>query len=446
MAEKITKRVVDGISPGPTNVVVWDTEVKGFGIVCTPKGVKSYVLQYSVGTGRGAPKRRFTIGRHGSPWTAEKARSEAIRLAGLIEGGLDPMAGRQADRAALTISDLADLYLAEGVSHKKASTLKADRGRIEHHLKPLVGKKRVDQITRADVERMMIDVIKGKTAAPIPKENERRRGTLATGGAGVAAQCVTLLGTLLAFAVQREMRADNPAHGIKKPPVRKLERFLSEVEMARLAIALSTEADASSNPYPAAALRLLLLTGCRRGEIMTLRWEHVSLEHNCLFLPDSKTGKKSIYLSAPARAILAELPKMAGNPHVFPGALVPKESDTDSEQPAEEGRPYAGIDSVWARVRTAAELPGVRIHDLRHSFASIGASGGLGLPLIGALLGHKHAATTARYAHLSADPLRAANEAIGRKIENAMAPSPDAPSAGTIARLPATRRSTGGRL
>jgi integrase len=185
-----------------------------------------------------------------------------------------------------------------------------------------------------------------------------------------------------------------------------MERFLSEAEIARLAMALDSEANRTGNSYPAAAIKLLLLTGARRSEITGLQWQHLDFEHQCLRLPDSKTGAKVVYLNAPALEILANLPRMSTNAHVFPGK--------------QEGRPLVGIDKVWCRIRAAAGLQDVRLHDLRHSFASMGVAGGLSLPLIGALLGHKHTATTARYAHLSADPLRAANDVVGMRIAAAM--------------------------
>lgn len=212
---------------------------------------------------------------------------------------------------------------------------------------------------------------------------------------------------LLSFAVKRGLRNDNPARGIKKPPIRKMERFLSEPEIARLAAAIEAEAQRSGSPYPAAAIKLLLFTGCRRGEILSLHWEHVDFERQCLRLPDSKTGAKVVYLSLPALEILQGLPRIVGNCHVIAGT--------------KDSSPLSGLDKVWYRVRGAAKLSGVRLHDLRHSFASIGILGGLSLPLIGALLGHKHASTTARYAHLSADPIRAATETVGARITAAIA-------------------------
>ena len=407
MRGKITKRAVDGLTANSgIETVLWDTDVKGFGVRARPAGGRSYILHYRVGTGRGATLRKLTIGKHGSPWTPEMARVEAKRLLAEVASGRDPASERQDERNALSFGELIDLYLAEGASHKKLSTIKVDRGRTEHHLRPLLGKLRADQIGRADIERMRNAVAAGKTAERIVNAERRRPGSIATGGKGVAAQCVALVSSIYTFAIGRGLCTDNPARGVKKAPVRKVERFLSEAEIARLAEALDENAQHSANPYPPAAIKLLLLTGCRKGEIVNLCWKHVDFERECFRLPDSKTGAKVVYLNAPARALLHELPRMADSPRVIPGLR------SDGAAPA--------IDKVWSRVRKAAGLTDVRLHDLRHSFASVGAAGGLSLPIIGALLGHKHATTTARYAHLSADPLRAANDAVGARIAAAM--------------------------
>lgn len=407
MRGKITKRAVDAlVAKTCAEAVLWDDEIKGFGIRVRSGGARTYILQYRAGAGRKAPLRKLTIGKHGSPWTPSTARTEAKRLLGLVASGEDPAHRHTKERKTLTVADLCDVYLSEGVAHKKASTLRTDRGRIIHHVKPLLGQKRVDKIAREDIERMLIEVQAGKTAAPARKKGERRPGSIPTGGSGVAAQCVALMSALLAFAVARRFREDNPALGIKKPPVRKMERFLSEQEIAQLATALSGEVTRTGNLYPAAAIKLLLLTGARRGEVLGLQWRHVDFDRKCLRLPDSKTGAKVIYLNAPALEILVNLPRISNNPHVFPGK--------------QENRPLGGMDKVWFRVRAAAGLKDVRLHDLRHSFASIGVAGGVSLPVIGALLGHKHAATTGRYSHLSADPLRTANDLVGMRIAAAM--------------------------
>jgi site-specific recombinase XerD len=407
MRGKITKRSVDDLAPKNTpEVVLWDTEIKGFGVRARSGGAKTYILHYRPGGGRNAPLRKLTLGRHGSPWTPEKARVEAKRLLGRVASGEDPAERKFADRRAMTVAELCDLYLAEGAAHKKVSTLKADRGRIVHHIKPLLGDKHVEKLVRADIERMMVDVKTGKAIVRRALTDKRPPGSVPTGGSGTAGQCVALVSTLMAFAVARKLRSDNPAAGIKKPPIRKMERFLSEGEIAGLAQALDAETAASGNPYPSAAVKLLLLTGARRGEIANLQWQNVDFQRKCLRLPDSKTGAKVIYLNEPALDILRSLPRLADNLYVIPGNRV--------------GAPSGAIDRVWWRARSAAGLGDVRLHDLRHSFASIGVVDGLSLPIIGALLGHKHSATTARYAHLAPGPLRTANDAVGSRIATAM--------------------------
>jgi len=363
MQGKITKRAVDGLAsfPDGKETVLWDSEVKGFGLRARNGGGKSYILHYRVGTGRCATLRKLTIGKHGSPWTPDTARAEAKRLLEEVAAGRDPATARQEDRRALTFGELIGLYLAEGVSHKKTLTLRADSGRIEHHLRPLLGRLRADRIGRADVERMRDAVAAGKTAEKIESGEKRRSGSIARGGKGVAAQCVALVGAIFSFACDRGLCSDNPARGVKKATVRKIERFLSEAEIARLSEALDAETRQSGNPYPAAAIRLLLLTGCRKSEIANVWWDHVDFDRDCLRLPDSKTGAKIVYLNGPARALLQELPRLENNPRVIPGTRADSAS--------------ASIDKVWSRVRKAATLDSVRLHDLRHSFASVGAAG-----------------------------------------------------------------------
>jgi integrase len=400
---KITKRLVDAAKAG--DPILWDEEVKGFGLRVTPTGSKSYVLNYRDGRGRNATQHRITIGKHGSPWTPELARRQALRLRGAIAGGDNPAAARKAEARTMTLATLCDLYLAEGTAHKKPKTLKADRGRIKNHIVPLLGKLRIDRIARTDGERMVRDVTAGRTAAPVPQRP--RRGKLVRGGSGTAAQALAVLSAVMSFAVAHGLRDDNPVRGVKKPPTRRLERFLSEAEIARLGEALDAEAKATGDPYPAAAIRLLLLSGCRRSEILGLRWEWIDFERAMILLPDSKTGRKTVYLNAPALDVLTNLPRQLGNPYVICGRR--------------EGSAYAGLDKVWRRVCGTAEFAGVRLHDLRHSFASIGAAGNNSLLILGKLLGHRHAATTERYSHLSADPMRQAAEAIGQRIKTALA-------------------------
>jgi len=400
MRLKLTKRSIDGLGAGTDRFTVWDTDVTGFGVRVTPKGERIYILKYRLAQ----QQRWFTIGRHGSPWTPESARKEAVLLLGEVAQGMDPADKRRADRHAISFGELCDLYLAEGVAHKKASTIRSDRGRIELHLKPLLGKRRADLVSRADIERLLNDVKGGRTSVAAPEK--RRPGSIATGGAGVAAQCVALVSTVLQFAVDHGVRADNPARGVKKPPVRKMQRFLSEAELRKLAESLDLEAESSGNAHAIAAIRLLALTGCRRGEIVNLRWRSVDLERRLLVLDDSKTREKVVYLSPPAAEVLKTLPRVAGTEFAIAGTIT--------------GKPSASIDKTWDRVRKRAGLEDVRIHDLRHTFASVGASASFGLPIIGKLLGHTQASTTQRYAHLAEDPLRRAADAIGTAISSAM--------------------------
>ena len=398
--QRITKRTVDAAKSQQATYLIRDAELKGFVLVVTSYGGKSYAVDYRAGRGRRAQKRRLTIGKHGSPWTPETARREALRILADVSKGVDPVNQRNVESHKQTVTEICDLYFAEGVSHKKPSTLRADQSRVAKHLKPLLGRRLIDSITRGDVERFMLDVIVGKMASANPVK--RKAGSITKGGRGAAAQCVTLLSTIFSFAISRGIVKENPAKGVKKPPVKKMERFLSEQELARLSVVLEAEFAESSNPFPTAAIKLLLLTGCRKGEILALEWQSVDFANSCLRIPDSKTGAKIVYLNAPARAILQTLPREADNPLVIGGT--------------KKGLGVLGIDKVWSRVRSRAELSDVRLHDLRHSFASVGVAGGLSLPILGALLGHRNAVTTARYAHLSDHPIRAANEMIGARI------------------------------
>jgi integrase len=416
---KLTKRTVDAAGTTDGAAILWDDEVKGFGLRVAAGGTKSYILSYRAGRGRNAPQHRITIGKHGSPWTPEAARREALRLLGEVAKGGNPAEARKVAARMMTLADLCTLYLAEGAGHKKPATLKADKGRINNHILPLLGRQRIDQITRTDVERLVRDVTAGRTAVPMPKE--AIRGRVAKGGRGTAAQALAVLGAVMSFAVARGLRDDNPVRGVKKPQIRKMERFLSEAEIARLGEALEAEIAATGDPYPSAAIRLLLLTGCRRSEVLGLRWEWIDTERAMIFLPDSKSGRKPIYLNAPALDVLANLPRLQGNLHVICGHR--------------DGGAYVGLDKVWRRVRSASGLPALRLHDLRHSFASIGAAGGNSLLILGKLLGHRHTATTERYSHLAADPIRQAAEAIGQRIKAALARDAGA----NVVPLPATR-------
>ena len=402
MKTKITKRAVDAAKPSTRDWFIWDTEVKGLGLKVTPAGNKIYVLQYRF-KGRLLP-RRFTIGVHGSPWTPDEARTEAERLRGMIADGIDPADIKAAEKAGMNVSALCDFYLAEGVATKKASTLAMDRSRIEAHIKPLLGQLRVDVVTRTDIKRFMQDVAAGKTARD--EKTGFRGRSIVRGGKGVATRTVGLLGAIFTFAVDQGLRADNPVRGVKRPPDRKNERYLSPEELARLGVALAEAERKVENPHAVNAIRLLVMTGCRKSEILSLKWDYIDFDMGYLRLVDSKTGQKDIAIGAPARELLSSLPRLEESDFVFPAAS--------------GGGHYVGLQKVWERIRKCASLDDVRIHDLRHSFAAMGATGGDSLVVIGALLGHKDVATTSRYAHLADDAKRAAADRIAGQISAAM--------------------------
>lgn len=420
MQAKIIKRTVDAATAA--DGWVWDTEVKGFGLRVRSDEHKVYVVEYRPGGGgRSAPKRRVTIGRHGSPWTPDAARIEAKRILGLVADGLDPAAEKSAGRRSMTVADLCDLYLAEGCATKKESTLATDRGRVARHIKPLLGRKKAKDVTRADVQRFMQDVAAGKTACD--EKTGKRGRAIVEGGKGTATRTVGLLGGIFTFAVERGICPSNPVQGVKRYKDRKGERFLSARELAALGLGLRVmEQTETISPIMADAIRLLLLTGCRKSEVLSLKWSFVDFERGYLRLPDSKTGEKVVPLGAPALKLLSEVTRLSE--WVFPAA---------------SGAGHlVGLPRAWEGVREWCGLEGVRLHDLRHSFASVGAVSGDSLPVIGALLGHADSKTTSRYAHLTQDPIKAAANRIAGTIAAALNSTTPAPpdGGGEVVELP----------
>ena len=382
---RITKRSVEATRPRQRDSILWDSELPGFGLKTTPAGGRTYLVQYRVG-GRKGRTRRVTIGRHG-PITADRARAEAKRLLGEVAAGHDPAEQRTQTRNAITVAELCDLYLAEGVGTKKASTVAMDRIRIERHVKPRLGRRRARDVTQGDVERFM-------------------NAVAASAGKGAATRTVGMLGGIFSFALRRRLCQENSVRGVQRFTDRKVERFLATAELARLGDVLAAAEQQGTNIYALAAIRMLTLTGCRKAEVLTLHWNHVDWDHQCLRLPDSKSGAKVVPLGAPAFELLSNLPRIEGNPYVFPGA--------------KEGAHLVGLQKIWNRIRIQADLTDLRLHDLRHSFASVGAADGDSLIIIGKLLGHRHAASTTRYVHLGDDPLKAAANRISGRIAAAM--------------------------
>lgn len=401
---RITKRVVDQLRPGE---IIWDTDVKGFAVRCQKRS-KVYVLKVRI-SGR---QRWLVIGDHGSPWTAEKARHEAQRLWGEIRGGVDIAHVRDAKRTQGTVAELCERYLDEHArQHKKPLSVASDERNIVNHIIPLLGRRPVAEVSRADIDDMKRAIKNGETWRPILKIEGRRGGRPVLGGPGAANRTLCLMSKMFALAEEWGWRPDNsnPCKKVQRYKGKSCERFLSSDEFARLGAALAAlEDNRTITLFAAAAFRLLIYTGARLGEIQTLQWSFVDLERKLLHLPDSKTGAKPIILNKQAVEVLDALPHIANNPFVFAGHVT--------------GQAIGDLQRPWQLVRAAAGLPDVRIHDLRHSFASFAVLHGGSLPIIGKLLGHTTPVTTARYAHLGDDPLRQFNQKVGEAIADAMQP------------------------
>lgn len=374
--QRIGLREVRVLGPGET---VWDETVPGFGARRQKGPAVTYFLKYRNGDGR---QRWHSIGRHGAPWTPETARAEAKRLLGAIAAGADPAAERSAWKQAPTVAELATRFLSEHADAKrKPRTAREYRRQVEKQILPALGEKRVAEVTRQDVAQFH----HSRRATPIE-----------------ANRTLALLSVLFNFAERIGERPDssNPCRHIERFPQRRRERFLSADELGRLGNELAAY---RGSPYHVATIKLLVFTGARLGEVLGLRWEWIDFERGEARLPDSKTGAKTLHLPPPALEVLAGLPRVEGEPHVLG---------------ARRGTTF--IEAPWRRIRKAAGLDDVRLHDLRHAFASVAASAGMGLPIIGKMLGHTQAQTTQRYAHLASDPVKAAAAAVAGKIAAAM--------------------------
>ncbi|MHA1538882.1 MAG: tyrosine-type recombinase/integrase [Alphaproteobacteria bacterium] len=396
MSNKILKKTIDALKPKEKEYTIWDNELKGFGCKITPKGKKVFLLQYRF-EGR---VRKYTIGTYGSPWTPEQAREEAKSILGDVAKGTDPATIKSKMKQSITVEELCIIYLETACKHKKESTLVSDRGRIKGHIIPLLGKKKAKDVTKRDIEKFIHDVAAGITAQDSKTGFKGR--SIIRGGQGVATRTIGLLGAIFNFAIDTSIRTDNPVHGVKKYPYKKLTRYLSQKELVQLGEVLKSEEEKGvMHPSAIHAIRLLILTGARKSEILKARWEYVDFDNGFLRLPDSKTGAKSIPLGLSA---VEYLQKMENNPS---GWIISGDK---------EGHHLVNLQKPWDKIRKKSGLEDVRIHDLRHSFASIGASGGDSLLMIGAVLGHKKSSTTERYAHLSNSPVKQTADNISCKV------------------------------
>ncbi len=407
-AKRIGLRKVRGLKPGET---IWDATVSGFGARRQIGEAVSYLLKYRNKEGR---QRWHTIGKHGSPWTPDAARAEAQRLLGDVKGGADPATIKQATRRAATVSELCDLYLKDAEAGrlltrrrttKKASTLVTDKGRIERHIKPLLGNLAVAAVTRQDVDSFLHDIAAGKTAARI-KSSKKHGLSRVRGGRGTASRTTGLLGAIFSYAVRHQMRADNPVRGVERFADGRRERRLTEDEYEALGGALRKAEGKHFWPATIAAARFIALTGWRSGEALALRWAEVDLSRRTATLPDTKTGRSMRPLSHVACAVLQSLTRSGDL--VFP----PTRS---------KGRPARGFTERFVRLAKLGELPpDVTPHVLRHSFASLAGDLGYSEPTIAALVGHQGRSITSRYVHSADAVLLAAADAVANRTAELM--------------------------
>lgn len=371
---RITKTVVDGLDPPATGQkLIWDSEMKGFGIRVVPGGRKTYIVQGRV-AGRTVRK---TIGPHGV-FTADQARGEARQLLAQMARDEDPRTVTKAEHAAISMRDLAQDYLEKHARPRKADkSVENDVYMLRTKILPALGSKRVSDVGVQDVQALMASM------SETPYSANRVR---------------SLLSKMFALAVDWGQRSDNPALKVKKYKEHKRTRWLSQEEITRLLDALQGIAH-----RPAAdALRFLLLTGARKGEVLKAEWTHFNLDRKEWRKPIQNTKQRQeeiVPLSDLAVDLLSQIRASSTEPFVFPGSR--------------KGTRLHDLKIQWQQVRDAANLPGVRIHDLRHTFASHLASSGQSLLVIGKLLGHSQAQTTARYAHLANEPLRYAANQFG---------------------------------
>ncbi len=350
---------------------------------------------------RDGRSRRARLGEHGR-LTPDQARSMAKSGLGAIEGGSDPVAERKIARSIPTFREVAEDFLKLHAQMKRKDRTAKEYERIlTASVFPIIGSKRITAVRRADVASLH------GSMSDAPYQANR---------------AVAVISSVWNWGARRDIvkAHENPAANIDKFPEKARQRYLTDEELARLGAALQdfefeevgsdgVTLRANSrviDPYAIFAIRLLIFTGARLQEILQLKWEYFDAERGVLNLPDSKTGRKTIYLSSAAQAVLASVPRTVGNAHVIPGM--------------QAGAPRADLKRPWKALTDAAGLSGLRIHDLRHSFASVGAGASLGLPIVGKLLGHTQAATTNRYAHLDADPMMRAAELVGGKLSVAL--------------------------
>jgi len=403
---KITKKAVDAAIPNGRDYVIWDSELPGFGLRVFASGKRSYVLQYrSLGRSR-----RYTIGLHGV-WTPEMARLEAKAQLGRIARGDNPAEEKRLDHRALTVKQLCDLYrndleagliLGKGGRPKKASTIYTDLGRIKRHIVPLLGNRRVKDLTRADATKLLKDVMAGNTRISVKTEKLRGK-SIVRGGPGTASRTLGLFGAILTYAINAGIIDSNPAHGIRKPKDQVRQRRLTEAEYRELGRILAEARRDERFATTSEVIRLLALTGCRRGEIIGLQWEEVDFDQSCIRLTDSKEGYSVRPVGLPVLEFLEERMLSAQGDYVFVGLR---------NSPV-----FGAFPHQLDKILRGSTLNGITAHVLRHSFASIANDLGFTEVTIAALMGHAKGSVTGKYIHTLDSALVMAADTIAGYIQ-----------------------------
>jgi integrase len=387
--EHITKRLIDELKPRASSHIVWDDDLPRFGVKVTPGGVKSFVVDYTTAGGR---RRRQTIGRYGI-LTISRARDKALVILGQVADGEDPLDKRQTLRAGQTLKEFAAEYLAHVATYKKQNSLDLNTYHLDEIIVPKLGSLKLDAVSREDVARLHRSLV----ASPV-----------------TANRMVSTLSHLYTIAASwgRVPQGCNPCEGVDRFRETRRARYLSDVELARLGrVLIGLEA---TYPYKVRAVRLLVLTGCRVGEILSARWADVQLDQSILHLPDSKTGMGNVALGDAAVSLLKGCDR-DGSEWLIPGGRRGNHLSV------------VAFEDWWRqKVRDQAGIPDVRLHDLRHTVGSVGANTGEAMMHIRGVLRHINVSTTERYAHLSRGPVHEAADRISAHIAAAMAaPAPD---------------------
>lgn len=391
---KITKKIVDALMPSNDgkDIIIWDSEIKGFGVRVMPSNVKSYIIKYRTIEGR---QRKMTIGRVGIITTDQARNLARLKLAEVI-GGNDPAAQRQEMRKSITISELCDEYLTNIKTRVKPNSYYSNESNIRIHIKPLIGNRAAAKLTITDIVNLQDDITNGKTAAP-----RRGKGGHSTGGIAAAARTLVVLSGILEFCRLRGLVSENIVRGIRKKQPKARDRFLSDDEIKRLGSVIR-QAD-HEGLTGLTAVQFLLLTGLRRNEALKLERDWLDVAGGCIHFPDTKTGKQVRPIGKAAFKVIAKRElNFQQTAYIFPATRG-------------DGH-FIGLPKVLDRLCKEANIDGISIHTLRHTFASIAAGMGYSELTIAGLLGHSAQGITARYAHVADKALIGAADSVSERI------------------------------